>query len=115
MGKKLEILKPQSIEVLLGDRNVAIVFDLNAFSVLEEAYGSVEQAFEKLQNGNVKIKDVLTFLKASMVSSAPDITEQEIGQCLNAKNMPEFMELITKAIAVALPSTEETKTKEGKN
>lgn len=119
MSKQLQILKPKAYEFLLGDKQVALSYDLNAFALLEEEYGSIEEAFARMQGAEgkgVKIKDTLNFLRAGLISSCPDITNEEIGACLNASNVPILMEYISGAVQSSLPSQDEVEaTPEAKN
>lgn len=119
MANQLKILKPKTYEFTLGDRNASLSYNLNAFAILEDEYGSVEEAFAKLQVGegkSPKVKDVLTFLRAGLSTSCPDITNEEIGSYLNAVNLPILMEYISKSIQESLPTPAEVEaTPEAKN
>lgn len=70
MANLKDVRKPRrkEVTVFLGDsgqeRERIIKFDMNAFALLEEKYGTIQQAMESLQQG--KIKDVRTILWAGL-------------------------------------------------
>ena len=41
------------------DKPRTLLFDLNAFAELEDKFGSLDQAFQKMQQGSVKVRPVL--------------------------------------------------------
>lgn len=70
MANLKDVRKPvrKEVTVFLGDsgkeRDRVIKFDMNAFALLEDKYGTIQEAMESLQKG--KIKDVRTILWAGL-------------------------------------------------
>lgn len=98
-------VKPVKI-VLDKERN--LLFDFNAFSELEDVYGSAEKAFDKLQKGSIKA--LRTLLWAGLVHEDESLTEKAVGKMLGLADVKYVSEKITDALKVSAPEPEaETK------
>lgn len=103
---KLSLVKPKNITLELGGKEYKIVYDFNAFAELEENFGSVQDAFERLSN-SPKMGDILTIVKAGLASSEVEVSKKELGSYLTPANLPEVMQAINEAISIAMPAVDE--------
>lgn len=111
--ENLKFLKPNSTKLTLGGKEYFLAYDLNSFAYLEEEYGGIDKAFEKLQSGNLKVKDILMFVKAGLASNEEEISLKDIGSCLDIQNIGQVVDAVNKAILASLPT--DTQTKKSKN
>ena len=90
--------KQQIIKVTLRDGvERKLVFTLNALAELEEKFGSVEKAFDKLEKENSMVA-LRAILWAGFLYDDPNITEREVGNLIDLA----FMETLTNAVSTAL-------------
>lgn len=61
-------------EILLGGRKRTIVYDLNAFAVMEAKYGSIDNAMKSLMKG--KIPDVRFILWAGLIHDETEYDDE---------------------------------------
>lgn len=89
------------------DKSRTLLFDLNAFAELEDKFGSLDQAFQKMQQGSVKA--TRTLLWAGLLHEDESLTERKVGAMISLTNVETIMEQITRALTAALPEdTEQT-------
>jgi len=93
-----------------------IKFDLNAFAEMEDMFGSMEAAQERLQGGSMK--DVRTVLWLGLIWNEAVVDEitgepirytlsqYQVGSWLNTLNMKEVMAKLQEAITGSLPTEE---------
>lgn len=93
-------IKKRTID--LGDgveRN--IVLSLNAMAELEEKYGSIDEAFNKIKSGSVAA--VRYLLWCCMVDDDPELTERQVGSMIRIDNMSDIMSAIMDAFEDQMP------------
>ena len=83
------------------DKPRVLLFDLNAFAELEDKFGSLDQAFQKMQQGSVKAPR--TLLWAGLLHEDETLTERREGAMISMTNVETIMEQIIQALTVALP------------
>ena len=83
------------------DKPRTLLFDLNAFAELEDKFGSLDQAFQKMQQGSVKA--TRTLLWAGLLHEDENLTERQVGAMISLTNVEKIMEQITEALTAALP------------
>lgn len=103
-----------------GGKARYIRYDLNAFAEMEDMFGSMEAAQERLQGGSMK--DVRTVLWLGLiwdevvldeVTGDPiryTISQYQVGSWLTTLNLKEVMEQLQSAISGSLPDTPEGQT-----
>ena len=87
------------------DKPRTLLFDLNAFAELEDKFGSLDQAFQKMQQGSVKA--TRTLLWAGLLHEDEKLTERQVGAMISLTNVERIMEQITDALTAALPEDTE--------
>lgn len=107
---KLSLVKPKTTMLTLGEREYPLVYDFNAFAELEETFGSVQEAFEKLSSKTPKMGDILSIIKAGLASSEVEVSRKELGSYLTPANLGEVMALLDEAIKIAMPEDNGTNT-----
>ena len=98
----LSDVKVKEIKITLSDgveREVRIT--LNAMAELEDRYGSVDAAFEALNNNSMKA--VRCVLWASLLHTEEGLTEQQVGNLIDTRCMAEIMSNLTKALEADTP------------
>ena len=83
------------------DRPRSLKYDLNAFSELEEKFGSMDTAFKAMQKGSMKA--ARTLLWAGLLHEDETLTEKRVGGMVTLANMSEIMDKITSALTEAMP------------
>lgn len=111
-------VKAKAVKITLTDgieRNIK--FTLNALAELEDRYGSVDEAFKKLDENNIKA--LRCILWAGLMHEDDDLTEKQVGNLIDISYMQELMESLGTAFESdlpqpqALPEIEETKKLDG--
>lgn len=105
---KLSLLKPQGTVLQIGEKDYELVYDFNAFAMLEDKFGSVQKAFDAL-TGTPKFVDVLAILQAGFASSKDKMTDKELGSYLTPRNIPDVISLVNEALTKVMPEVKETK------
>jgi hypothetical protein len=103
---KLNSVKFKKITLNL-DKPRNLVYDLNAFSELEELYGSIDGAMTAFENGSIKA--FRAFLWAGLIYEDPDLTQKDVGRMLTMDKIDSIMAEMNNAMDVALPEVEEGK------
>jgi len=89
------------------DKERHMVFDLNAFCELEDKFGTINKAFEALQEGSMK--PIRYLLYVGLLHEDDSITEKYVGSLITLENMSEIMSSVTDAITEAMPEVKEGK------
>jgi len=103
VNKYLEDIRNKAVTVLL-DKERHIVYDLNALADLEEEYGDLTKAFEKLQSG--KINAIKKFLYIGFKHEDEELTEKEAGKMVTLGNIGSIAAAINDAMGKDLPNEE---------
>lgn len=74
-----------------------IRFTLNALAELEEKFGSINAAFDKLEKENSVIA-LRSILWAGLLSDDPTITELEVGNLIDLQLMQELIDTLGGAL-----------------
>ena len=86
------------------DKPRNILFDLNAFSELEEIYGSMDAAFKAMQTGSMKA--ARTLLWAGLLHEDESLTVKQVGAMVTMPTLESVMDSISKALLDAMPEGE---------
>lgn len=99
-------VKRKTVKITLSDGvERELKFTLNALAELEDAYGSVEKAFDKLEKHN-SMKALRTILWAGFLHTNPDITEQQVGNLIDLADMQNLVESLGTAFDNDMPHGE---------
>lgn len=103
-----------------GGKDRYIRYDLNAFAEMEDLFGSMEAAQERLQGGSMK--DIRTVLWLGLiwdevvldeVTGDPikyTLSQYEVGSWLTTMNLQDVMDKLQSAISGSLPDNDGSKT-----
>lgn len=101
---KLEDVRPKRVKVKL-DRERTLLFDLNAFALIEEAYGDIDQGLKALQEGSIRA--TRRFLWAALTHEDDKLTEKDVGRMVSLTDIEHLAHVVTEALMSALPSVQE--------
>lgn len=105
---------------VFGGKARYIRYDLNAFAEMEDLFGSMEAAQERLQGGSMK--DIRTVLWLGLiwdevvldeVTGDPikyTLSQYEVGSWLTTMNLQDVMDKLQSAISGSLPDNDGSKT-----
>ena len=97
----LQDIREKKTPITIGKTTYNLLYDLNAFAELEEIYGSVDKAIEKLTTGSVK--EIINILWAGLLHENEALTAKEVGKMLDLSQAEIVGELINKAFTQAVP------------
>ena len=102
----IQAVRPVKHTIDLGDGvEREIEFSLNAMADLEEKYGTIEQAFEKVQGDNIS---AIRFLLWCLLNNGEqEISEREIGRLINLRNLSDLMSSVMDYMEEAMPGITE--------
>lgn len=96
-------VKSKDIKIkLLDGVERTIKFDLNAMAELEDKYGSVEAAFNALDNNSIKALRFI--LWAGLVHEDENLTERKVGSLIDMRYIEEIMGTLGEAFDADMPS-----------
>lgn len=95
-------VKPKKRFVDLGDGvEREVIFSLNAMAELEDKYGSIDAAFNKVKSGSIAA--VRFLLWTIMYDNDESLTERKVGAMIRLDNISEIMETLTAALESQMP------------
>lgn len=83
-----------------------VILSLNAMAELEEKYGSIEEAFEKVKQGSVAAIRFLLWC-VLVPDGDKDLTEREIGRMIRLDSLNDIVEALTDAFEEQMPNDED--------
>jgi hypothetical protein len=90
-------VKSKTIKITLNDGvERKVKFTLNALAELEDMYGSVQAAFDKLEKEN-SMKALRAILWAGLIWDSPDLTEMQVGNLIDIEYMQSLVETLSVA------------------
>ena len=96
-------VKRKSIKITLSDGiERELKFTLNAMAELEDRYGSVQAAFDKLEKEN-SMKALRAVLWAGLSHEENPLTEFEVGSLIDLAYMQSLVESLSTAFATDMP------------
>jgi hypothetical protein len=119
-------VKVKPVELEINGENYKIKYNFNAFIELEDKYGSIDVAMEKLQGEVVKdtegkpvmiedddgkkvekrkfnLRVMRDFLWCGLLSDKPDMTALQAGELLELSNFQYIVQKMMEAITASLP------------
>ena len=102
----IQAVRPVKHTIDLGDGvEREIEFSLNAMADLEEKYGTVEKAFERVEDNNIS---AIRFLLWCLLNTGEqEISEREVGRLINLRNLNELMTSVMDYMEEAMPGLQE--------
>lgn len=98
----LHEIKAKTAKITLSDGvERELRFTLNAMAEIEEAYGSVEEAFKALERNSLKA--VRCVLWAGLLDSDPTLTVQRVGSLIDIANLQNIVEVMSEAFQSDMP------------
>lgn len=102
----LHLVKNKAVKITLNDGiERKIKFTLNALAELEDKFGSVQAAFDKLEKEN-SMKALRTILWSGFLHESPNITEQQVGNLIDIAYMQELVESLGAAFESDMVNTQ---------
>lgn len=96
----------EPVKVDIGDGKLrTLKYNLNAFAMLEEKYGSIDEALETLENGSIIA--VRFVLWVGLLQGDPEITEDYVGSVIDITDMERIAEDMNRAMVNDLPEKED--------
>jgi hypothetical protein len=77
-------------------------FTLNALAELEEMFGTVQEAFDRLEKNNSLVA-LRAILWAGFIEDDPDLTLKKLGSLIDLADMSSLTETVAKAFAEDMP------------
>lgn len=95
-------VKSKEVKITLNDGvERTLKYDLNAMAEMEDRYGSVDAAFEALDNNSIKA--VRFVLWAGLIHAEPDLTEQKVGSLIDITFLQSLVGTMGEAFSADLP------------
>ena len=85
--------KPIQIEL---DKKRNLRYTLGSFAYLEETYGNIDKAFEKMEQGSMMA--IIDIIYAGLIHEDANLTKHQVSHMIDIANMNEIVEQITKAM-----------------
>lgn len=105
-------VKPKKRTVDLGDGvEREVVLSLNAMAELEDKYGSIDSAFEKIKRGSIATIRFLLWC-VLVPDGDTDLTEREIGRLIKLDNIQEIMSSVMDALEEQMPPSTDSPNQE---
>lgn len=98
-------IKVRKFPVILNGETRNLVFDLNAFAEIEEAYGDIEEAMKAMEKGSIKALRLL--LWSGMLHESEDITIKEVGRMIDMAGIQDLNGVIVEGLGAHMPTAEQ--------
>ena len=85
--------KPIDIEL---DKKRQLRYTLGSFAYLEETYGDIDKAFNKMEQGSMNA--IIDIIYAGLIHEDATLTKHQVAHMIDISNMNEIVEQITKAM-----------------
>ena len=96
-------VKSKTVKITLNDGvERTIKFTLNALAELEDKFGSVQAAFDKLEKEN-SMKALRAVLWAGLLWKEPDLTEKQVGDLIDLSLMQDIAQSLNDAFEADMP------------
>lgn len=95
-------VKVKKFPVRLDGNDRTLVFDLNAFAEIEDAYGDIELAMQKMQAGSPKALRIL--LWAGLLHENEELTLKEVGKMLDMAGIQDLTHILVQGLGAHTPS-----------
>lgn len=98
----LKKIKRKPVFVDIGD-NVQreLKFTLNSFAELEEKYGTIQEALDKMESGSISA--VRHLLWVGLTSNDDKLTEKQLGNMLTVEDLNDLVIKMNEVMALDLP------------
>lgn len=98
-------IKSKEVKITLTDGvERRLLFDLNAMAELEDRYGSVDNAFEALQENSIKA--LRCVLWAGLIHDNPELTEHTVGSLIDIQWIESIVGTLSEAFDTSMPTEE---------
>lgn len=95
-------VKPRVKTITLNDGvEREIRFTLNAMAELEDRYGSVDKAFDAMQDGSIKAARCV--LWAGLLHNDENLTEKQVGDLIDLSCLDQIMSGLNGAMGADMP------------
>lgn len=98
-------VRPKSTITTSDGVERVIKFTMNAFADLEEKYGSIDEAIQKMDGGSISAIRYILWL--GLVEENSALTEREVGQIIEMRDFKDILKEITLAMGFDLPEKDE--------
>ena len=105
MSNVADVKSKVSTVTLMDGKKRTLRFTLNALAELEDRYGSVQNAFDKLEKEN-SMKALRCVLWAGLIHESPELTEREVGDLIDTNYMQELMGTLNGALNSDMPASD---------
>jgi hypothetical protein len=99
-------VREKGVKITL-DKERTLLFDLNALCELEEAFGTIDEAFKKLEK--ISMKGIRKLLHAALIHEDESLTEKEVGRLIDLNNIKYVAEKIQEAFNASTPEVKKEK------
>lgn len=93
-------VKPLKVSIVL-DKERHLLYDLNAFSEMDEKFGSVGEALKSLEAG--KISTLRAILWCGLLHEDENLTEKQVGAMIGLNDLERVTQALGLAITGAMP------------
>jgi len=131
----VESIKTKEVKINIDGKDYIVKYTLSSFAKLEELYGSIDAAMNKIMGEpvlnpdgtikqkenpetgemederNVSVTDMINFIWIGFRVKQPELTKEDVGDLITFDNMKTLMPIITSAFSNTLPKQED----DGKN
>jgi hypothetical protein len=98
-------VKMKPVKLKLGENEYNFILDLNAFSELEDDFGSIGELMMRVESGSIKALRAVIWAGLLNNENAPSL--KEVGSNIQISQLDELSRMIAEGMGVALPESEE--------
>jgi len=101
----LRSIKQKPVDIEIEGKIYKLVYTLNSIIEVEEEYGSLNAALDKMEEGSIKA--IRKLIWAGFIQEHPEITEVQVGAMLPMESMSEIADIIAEVLGGSMPEAEE--------
>lgn len=96
-------IKQVGVSVTL-DKERHLIFDLNSFCDLEDKYGSIDKAMDKITKGSMK--DIRFMLYLGLLNDDETLDEKKVGKLITLDKISDIVKALGTAVQISAPEPE---------
>jgi len=90
---------------LILDKERHLRYDMNALAIIQDKYGDILAALDKMMGKNLDVRALTTLLWAGLIHEDMELEEKYVGSLIPIGGLQDIQELLLDALGASLPET----------
>jgi hypothetical protein len=100
----LKEIKVKEVGLIL-DKERHLRYDMNALAIIQDKYGDIMAALDKMMGKKLDVRALTTLLWAGLIHEDKELAEEYVGSLIPLGGLQNIQELLLDALGASLPET----------